>query len=542
MKYWIALTTLVVFLAGCGGSSTREKNLEQEVADLKKEVADLEEELEDSPTQADVDQARSEGRTNAEKERDDARDERDKANEEKEKLEEIVGETTAQINRARTLGVFNGLENLTSSSVTLLGASAVGEDGTDPTINPVYGSVPKPVTTNPVVTWSEPTKTSSGRWLVSEFTSDTSDDRYKIIVFSDVERPTTVPFKDSDYNDIAEDGLTVVELDSTTTSAERVVDGAGKIVGRILVASTTQRDDVTGSNFPRDSSGIPRTYKLEDRGRYTFEQRDGNSPPTRETADGSWRNENLHPLRWNAEVSGALGGANGKFYCSAGDVTDTTTSATCTVQRVGDNLLFGGTDSTWTFVPSSASAGVRVADEQFMYFGYWSEQPNPIADEWRFRLFHGPTTGNRVTATDISSITTGTFTYRGPAAGYFAISELHGSTYDEFTARATLTANFAADTISGMIDQISGQDGWTVRLNQASFATDPSAVENDTGGTTWTIDGTPGADAGEWSGSFYSNLPSTDRNNVVPAGFAGQFQAEHGDDARMIGAFGAHKQ
>ena len=139
--------------------------------------------------------------------------------------------------------------------------------------------------------------------------------------------------------------------------------------------------------------------------------------------------------------------------------------------------------------------------------------------------------------TNLALITSGTATYRGPAAGHYAISELHGSVYGEFTARATLSADFNADTISGMIDQISGQDDWTVTLNQTAIAAGGATGTS----TTWTINGAA-HDGGNWSGQFYSNLPAADRASVVPVGIAGEFYAVHGDDAAMIGVFGAHKQ
>ena len=45
-----------------------------------------------------------------------------------------------------------------------------------------------------------------------------------------------------------------------------------------------------------------------------------------------------------------------------------------------------------------------------------------------------------------------------------------------------------------------------------------------------------------WAASFYSDLPANQRTGVVPHGIAGTFTAEHSGIAKMIGAFGAHKQ
>lgn len=97
-----------------------------------------------------------------------------------------------------------------------------------------------------------------------------------------------------------------------------------------------------------------------------------------------------------------------------------------------------------------------------------------------------------------------------------------------------------------MVDQFSGQDDWSVTLNQTALDASPELTTDETSavptyGTTWTIDGAA-HDGGSWSGNFYSDLPSADRGSVVPIGIAGEFYAVHGDDARMIGVFGAHKQ
>ena len=503
----IGVTILVAaLLAGCGGGSdTREMELEQEIEELKEEVADLEEELDEAPTDADVDAARregeQEGRREGEQIAEDAREAQGEAEQELEELEDLAGQQRDELNRARTKAVFDGL----ASTATQAGNAA-------PTINPSYRSVPKP-DTDPDVTFDAPTTSSSGKWFVSSFSSNSGAARNQIVVYSDVEAPTTVPFKDSTYN-----------------TGNTVVNAEGEIIGRVTMG-TSQRDDVAGGNFPRSSSGTPKSYDLADRGLYTTANRDDPDwTDTRDPAtDGPWRDASRYPERYNAEVTGAtLGGASGRFVCSSTDAT-----TTCTVQRVGDNLLFAG---PWTFRPSSATVGVKVADSEFMYFGWWSQQTK-ATDSWAFRRFHGPN-ASQVADGNISGITSGTATYRGPAVGHYAISELHGSVYGQFTARATFTADFAANTISGMVDQFSGQDDWSVTLNQTALDASPELTTN---GTTWTIDGAA-HDGGSWSGNFYSDLPSADRNNVVPIGIAGEFRAEHGDDARMIGVFGAHRQ
>ena len=55
--------------------------------------------------------------------------------------------------------------------------------------------------------------------------------------------------------------------------------------------------------------------------------------------------------------------------------------------------------------------------------------------------------------------------------------------------------------------------------------------------TKWTAGGTAADAAGDWSAHFY-DLPEDQHQ---PTGVAGGFQAEHGDEGRMVGAFGAER-
>ena len=55
---------------------------------------------------------------------------------------------------------------------------------------------------------------------------------------------------------------------------------------------------------------------------------------------------------------------------------------------------------------------------------WWSRQTRPPAtDSWAFNRFHGPT-ASRVAQAALEPITSGTATYRGPAIGHYAISEM----------------------------------------------------------------------------------------------------------------------
>ena len=55
--------------------------------------------------------------------------------------------------------------------------------------------------------------------------------------------------------------------------------------------------------------------------------------------------------------------------------------------------------------------------------------------------------------------------------------------------------------------------------------------------TKWTIDGTAGDAAGQWTGSLKDN-----GDDGVPKVATGTFYSTYGADGKMVGAFGANKQ
>ena len=93
-----------------------------------------------------------------------------------------------------------------------------------------------------------------------------------------------------------------------------------------------------------------------------------------------FRDTDRHPFRYSVEVGGTLGGASGTYRCGGAD-----SNVTCDVDfRGGKSFDFSGTGSTWSFYPRSATVGVDVLDEAYMYFGWWSRQS--VADgSWSFR-------------------------------------------------------------------------------------------------------------------------------------------------------------
>ena len=137
-------------------------------------------------------------------------------------------------------------------------------------------------------------------------------------------------------------------------------------------------------------------------------------------------------------------------------------------------------------------------------------------------------------------------TYKGAAAGVYVTKDVSaglvtGANMGEFTAKATLEANFGDDvmeagSIDGSIHDFMDADGaamagWGVTLRSANLGTS-ATFAGATRGTTGP--GTTGT--GSWEGTFYG--PSTDA--AAPTGVAGRFDA-HLPGAHIVGAYGASK-
>ena len=425
----------------------------------------------------------------------------------------------------------------------------------DPMVTPHYNARAD-VTNTSGVSFLSPTTGSLGGWYKTAFVKSERLKTDRLEVYSNVERPGSIQFKASEYN-----------LEYS------VVNPQGEVFGRYDLGDDAgaPRDDVAGSSFPRTSVS-PKTFDLDHRGitedefqglgsdgpdmNTTIDRHEISADPA-ETSDSqlgdlgitraqlrqyisgrAFRDEERYPDRYSAEVSGTLGGASGRYLCSS-----TSNIQSCTVQNRGSDLNFVG---PWTFRPSSATQGVTVEDTVYMYFGWWSRQ---ITEDgtWSFKALHGPA-GSRVDNTEISSVT-GKATYRGPAAGYYAIYEPASaeSEYGDFTATATLNADFDADLVKGTIDQFSGHPDWSLALEGGAITDGGTSGAGNT--VTWTIGTTPAVSGDEWEASFYSNLvednPQTSANEnartgVMPSGIAGTFSATYDDVGRLTGAFGAH--
>ena len=503
-------------LAGCGGGGSSDSAMDEEmqVADQER-IDELEEELEEAQEEA----------AEAERLRQAAEAQRQQAEADRQRLEDEAEARRRADAAAATRRVIVGLD---AGSTLTLGVGTIK-----------YGA-PAPVTgpTGPFTT----TTGRTGQWSTTAHTASTGEMRDMVEIYSDVEAPTSVPFKDSTYN---------------ANNGSEVIDNEGDFANWYdLVAVANDgplRDDTRSSSFDRVSS-TPKSFDLVDRGSYTSAADRQNAIDSCNQGDPCpaederVRDPERYPLQYSVDVSGTLGEASGTFRCESASVVP------CTVQNTGGHFNFVG---PWTFRPSSATSGVRVADTEHMWFGWWArqtvehEEGNPEdvhpTDDWVFGVGHG---GNAVTS---FTQATGTATYQGQAAGRYAVFEpvTGESSHGSFTASARLEANFGnatnQGTISGTIAGFSNDPDWSLALNQKTI--DGGVVEAGTDGddVTWSIDGVPD-DSGTWEAGFYSNLPTGTPGlaQVQPHGIAGTFEAEYdgsgvGPTAAMIGAFGAHR-
>ena len=235
-------------------------------------------------------------------------------------------------------------------------------------------------------------------------------------------------------------------------------------------------------------------------------------------------------------VQGSYHGVSGTYSCVAGN-----DSCTATVAASGFTLAGGG---TWTFTPSSANARVMdAADTTYASYGWWLHK---AANDGAFTAsafvdYKGGNGTAELSGSIINGLD-GTATYRGGAAGKYALASSTGGTNDagHFTARATLEADFTNNTaetaITGAIDMFIGADGqsrnWEVELS-GSPITDSGSFGVATDRATWTIDGTAATASGNWSGQLYDT-----GDDGVPQTATGTFYSEYGTAGRMVGAFG----
>ena len=242
-----------------------------------------------------------------------------------------------------------------------------------------------------------------------------------------------------------------------------------------------------------------------------------------------------------AMIRGTFNGASGEYRCTAA------TATSCASHDAGDGAV--RLEGTWVFDPDSGAMAM-MADASFAYFGWWLNMGT--ADGVEAGAFHGVTDGSTPASlaapTNIQPLG-GTATYTGSAAGKYAINPgLSAASGGHWTADATLTADWGAETaagmISGMINNFMAGDtsmDWSVALGETSL-TDTGTWDSDgnSGSETagddmvWTVGGVDGAESGAWSGALYA-----EGDDNVPTAATGMFSGTHGTVGHIIGAFGA---
>lgn len=231
------------------------------------------------------------------------------------------------------------------------------------------------------------------------------------------------------------------------------------------------------------------------------------------------------------KISGTLDGASGYFEC--------TSTTACTVTNTGgDTYAFAG--AAWAFHPNSQNATIKIDDDSHMHFGWWKREVMGATPSISYRAFQDGTIGPADATT-----ATGTATYSGPAIGQYAVHQPAGvlegagvvSGLGSFSAAAELSANFVTNTLSGTVSNFSHAPNWSLTLKSATIG----AGGVDDGDVEWLIGDRPGTAATDdrWDADFYRDVSA---GTAQPEGVAGTFEATYGDVAKMIGAFGAHRQ
>ena len=242
-------------------------------------------------------------------------------------------------------------------------------------------------------------------------------------------------------------------------------------------------------------------------------------------------------------IAGSYHGVSGTYYCTPA------ADSTCASRKAAAGFELGSTADAdnaftaggWTFKPTDPNARVMsVPDAIYASYGWWIHKS---ADGSTFTA--SAFVDNKGTVPPAAALDTlqGTATYMGGAAGKYALQSSTGGTNDagHFTARATLTADFSDNSITGTIDDFHGADGmhrdWSVELKEAAIAPAGGIARADANDTVWTIDGTAASASGEWSGTLYDN-----GDDGVPKIATGTFDSTFGQDGKMVGAFGVNKQ
>ena len=249
----------------------------------------------------------------------------------------------------------------------------------------------------------------------------------------------------------------------------------------------------------------------------------------------------------NDTFKGTYRGVAGTYTCTASE---------CEVSLVDKKPVIND-GSSLSFSPTNSAATYNDPDTGYLYFGAWMQKATSSSgDTYMVESFSGSI--GTAAASTIPVAFTGTAKYVGKAAGMFAAKTftagaLTDANYGNFSATATLTADFgandAAGNISGRVDEFMTDNTqvdvskWEVKLDEASLTGDSALFNGDTNVSF--AEGASMSDKGKWQGSFYEVNDVNDNNTVddkeYPLSVAGTFDV-HTEAAQITGGFGAHKQ
>ena len=249
----------------------------------------------------------------------------------------------------------------------------------------------------------------------------------------------------------------------------------------------------------------------------------------------------------NDKFKGTYRGIAGTFECTGGS---------CTVSLDAKKKPVVGENDALNFVPDSIGDTYDAPDAAYAYFGWWLSKPEKEDAAHTVEVFSGAA-GNVYPGADVADLE-GKATYKGPAAGKYATKTITAGALSDaeaghFTAAATLTANFDADStpdtedndgvgnISGTVTdfELSGEvnsGAWKLTLGTAPLTAN---VVTFSGATDVDFGGGKETGAGIWQGSFYNDT-DTDATDDAPGTVAGTFSATTGG-ASLLGGFGATK-
>ena len=232
-------------------------------------------------------------------------------------------------------------------------------------------------------------------------------------------------------------------------------------------------------------------------------------------------------------IGGSYDGANGTYRCTG------TEGQSCTATVAAKGFTLRG-DGTWAFSPA-AGAMVFTPDTGYLAFGWWLRE----SDDGPMVATIAHNIADTI-ATGLSALE-GKATYSGAAAGKFAIRSTLGGVAEagHFTANATLTADFSADEITGLLDNfMGGEQVWSVELMKAGIGDGGTfgGISCTTCTTQWTIEDVSEEKGGNWGGTFYGPIAAGKDGAGTPMSANGTFSAEYGSIGHMLGAFGAEKQ